>query len=352
MNSDLLFLASLIVASLLGVPPCCVGKPRQNLGYAYVFRLASRKNSGVIFSQILSCQTIIPRFYLRKRYLWYFASLLLAILGIVILHSYLDFAYFWNRRLPVPEDWPFSERLWERGRFPLIAPIFFKTAVFLSCTLASTLYESTRLANQQERRTQLLEKEKLATEVQFLKSQINPHFLFNALNNVYTLSLIRSERTPEVVMKLSEMLRYMLYESGQARVPLQKEVRYIRHYIALQQMKQPRPLAVETDLPDVGEQLMVAPLLFAPIVENGFKHGKIGADEHSWIRIDLAVQNGELDFHVSNTIPPKFSDRSSKGGIGLKNIQRRLELLYPHRHHLSIVDGEALFSVNLKIILS
>ncbi|MCB0635707.1 MAG: histidine kinase, partial [Lewinella sp.] len=231
-----------------------------------------------------------------------------------------------------------------------IDPRFFITFIIYSAVLlAGTMLESVQLYNQQAYLVSQARNEQLQTELKFLKSQINPHFLFNALNNVYTLSLIGSEQTPEVVMKLSEMLRYMLYESNQERVSLGQEVQYIQNYVSLQQLKDDLPLAVETRLDVTHPEMRIAPMILIPFVENAFKHSKIEDTEHGWIRIELREEAQALTFVVRNSRSAATFTKDATGGIGLANVRRRLELEYPGRHQLLIDEEEEQFAIVLTI---
>ncbi len=195
-----------------------------------------------------------------------------------------------------------------------------------------------------------LERQTMRSELRFLKSQINPHFLFNTLNNLYALTLKKSDKAPEIVLKLSEMMRYMLYECNERRVPLQKEVNYIRNYLDLERLRQGKNAQIEFILEgDVSNQ-KIAPLMFIPFLENSFKHG-LNQVAEGFVKIHIAVKEHKLNMDIENSKPslPKMNHRS--GGIGLQNVQRRLDLLYPEQYELSIDNQPETYIVNLKIDL-
>ena len=187
--------------------------------------------------------------------------------------------------------------------------------------------------------------------MKFLKSQINPHFLFNALNNIYTLSVLKSDDAPEHLLKLSGMLRYMLYDCNAERVLLSKEIEYLKNYIDLYKLKDSRGLNIRVDLDESRPGLVVAPLLFIPFIENAFKHSQIEDLDKGWIEIGLQTRDTGIDFKVSNSVPDRNFTKDASGGIGLSNVQRQLELLYPEKHELHISNRPTQFDVSLKIDL-
>lgn len=206
-----------------------------------------------------------------------------------------------------------------------------------------------------ESEKQLLQQAKLQTELKFLKSQINPHFLFNTLNNLYASALSDgSERTAEGIAKLSKLIRYMLHESNVDKIALEREVAYIQTYIELQKLrftgkKQAVDISFEVDI-DMPNCL-IAPMLLITFVENAFKHG-ISKQQASRIDIGLKVVNQTLEFKVENTINPFANNQlEDKSGLGLKNAQRQLELLYTDRYQLEATPEGELFKVNLVVEL-
>jgi two-component system, LytTR family, sensor kinase len=192
-------------------------------------------------------------------------------------------------------------------------------------------------------------KTKLETELRFLKAQTNPHFLFNTLNNIYALARKKSDLTAEVVMKLSKLLRFMLYESQKKTIPLSEEILVVEHYIELEKIRHNSKLHVDFIQQVDNHTRPVAPLLLLPFVENAFKHGAGESRFDSYIKIYLTVLTGELNFQIENSKTPG-ADSPVKEQIGLTNVQRQLQLLYP-AHNLTIENGKTSFKVNLKLIL-
>ncbi len=235
------------------------------------------------------------------------------------------------------------------GRFFNGFRTFAMSMPYLLALIGSSLFEIAVFANQKEREAVGLRNEKLETEMKFLKSQINPHFLFNTLNNIYTLTVIKSDDAPGHLLKLSGMLRYMLYECNTERVSLQKEADYIRNYIDLQMLKDSGGLNVEVDLADRYPDLKIAPLLFIPFIENAFKHSKIEDLDKGWIKISLKVKDRRVYLQVENSLLETDYTKDEAGGIGLKNVERQLELLYPERHRLDIKKEKDRFRIDLMI---
>jgi LytS/YehU family sensor histidine kinase len=215
--------------------------------------------------------------------------------------------------------------------------------------LLSTLLQVTRLFALKEKESVQLRSEKLETELKFLRSQTNPHFLFNALNNIYTLTLIKSDKAPDYLLVLSDMLRYMLYECNAPKVRLEKEIGYIRHFISLNLLKDSRGLNVNFDCGEIPDHLEIAPMLLIPLVENAFKHSKFEDKANGWINIKLQVFGESLHLNVQNSLPEKSQSKDDTGGIGLVNVRRQLELIYPDQFKLNIEEQDHVFSVDLII---
>ncbi len=193
-----------------------------------------------------------------------------------------------------------------------------------------------------------LEKEKTNTELRLLKQQINPHFFFNTLNNLYALSLTKDEQTPEVVLQLSELMRYVIKRGKEEEVPLKEEVKYIEDYINLQKIRLHQKMDFTFIKEMENENVLVPPLLFINLVENAFKHGIEPAGSTATLEVELSANTETLEFICRNS----FDDPSeSDGGLGLKNLKRRLELTYPKRHKIETLVENNMYTVNLNIQL-
>ena len=179
---------------------------------------------------------------------------------------------------------------------------------------------------------QELERVHAEAELQNLKSQLNPHFLFNTLNNIYSLIGLDAARAQQSVHELSRMLRYVLYDSSRPLVPLREEMDFLRNYVELMRLRVPRQVDVQVSLPDAPPAVQVAPLLFISLVENAFKHG-VSSDGPSYVHISIEEDGAHLTCRIENSLFPKAEGQDRSGsGIGLKNLERRLELIYPGRH--------------------
>lgn len=237
------------------------------------------------------------------------------------------------------------------------SPTFFDPLKFLSIMVEAAFPAGVLMAIQfirtqldaKEREKNLL-KEKLTTELKLLKSQLNPHFLFNTLNNIYALTRRKSDDAPEVVMKLSDLLSFMLYESGNDTISIEKEIKFLRDYIALQKIRYTDSLSVifntEVDYPSQA----IAPLLLLPLVENAFKHGAEENHLDSHIRIHLKLHQDRLLFEIENSFENDLGTEKTNR-IGLYNIRRQLELLYKEQQ-LDISDTNGIFKVRLNINLN
>lgn len=205
-----------------------------------------------------------------------------------------------------------------------------------------------------------LMKEKFEAELKMLRSQIHPHFLFNTINNIYSLTLEKSNRAPVALLKLSEILNYVLYECNSDKVPLEKEIALLRNYFSLEKIRYEDRLDVLFNIRGEVNNVKIAPLLLLTFAENSFKHGVRQIPESAWISVDIMVENDSITIKIENSKneEPGFksgykagSEGNSylKGGIGLKNVKRRLDLIYPDRHQLEICDDTNSFLVLLKI---
>jgi len=210
-----------------------------------------------------------------------------------------------------------------------------------------------------QKQTEQLFHEKTKAELQLLKAQVHPHFLFNTLNNIYYFTLSSSPKAPEMINKLAGILHYILNECNQPLIPLQKEINMLRDYMALEkirygeQMDMTIQIQEEDSPPRQGEagRGLIAPLLLIPFVENSFKHGTSKMLAHPWVKLQVIIENNTLHFSITNSRPPEAETQLKKGNIGLKNVKKRLELLYPGTHELNIVSKPESFFVYLKVQL-
>ncbi|MDN3550237.1 sensor histidine kinase [Mucilaginibacter aquaedulcis] len=196
----------------------------------------------------------------------------------------------------------------------------------------------------------LLEKEKVNAELQVLKAQLHPHFLFNTLNNIYSFTQDVSDEASGMIMGLSQLLRYMLYECNKPLVSLDRELVMIHQYLALETARYDNGLDIALQIPTRHTNQLVAPLMLLPFIENAFKHGASQMAEQPWINLDLTIKDQYLSMKLINGKPPGPSNGIP--GIGIANVRKRLELLYPGAHELQIREEDEMYIVNLKLKLA
>ena len=281
---------------------------------------------------------LIPRLLYRKKYVLFVISFI----AFVALSSIYKM-YLIGKVTDTPALVNWSGNM--KGRiYDNMIPHFFLVIAGVAFQL---LIDYTRI----QKRLIEVAREKADAELSFLKSQINPHFLFNSLNAVYFLIHKENTEARRALHKFSDMLRYQLYEIKDEKIPIEKEVGYLQDYIDLQRLRLEENCSVDLNIDKNMKSFYIEPLLLIPFVENSFKHlSHYSNGKQNAIRIGLSRQNGEMNFNVSNTTEGKqVHEFRSPGGIGLNNVKRRLELLYPHKHQLRIREQEGWFDVHLTI---
>jgi two-component system LytT family sensor kinase len=245
--------------------------------------------------------------------------------------------------------------------FKAFDPSFFKVAsrnagsYLFQFVLFIALYYFIDIYDQQQgiRRLAEFKTQKIKLESSFLKSQVNPHFLFNTLNNIYALSLKKSDQTAVIIDRLESLLNYMLYECQAELVPLENEFKFTSSYIDLEKLRHKEDrCTVSVEIKGEVSDKNIAPLLLINFIENAFKHGTKTSFGKSWINMDIEVTNKALNFRLQNSKPQHTQGQAIseyKGGIGLKNVKRRLEILYPQRHSLTVNNEKEKFEVDLII---
>jgi two-component system LytT family sensor kinase len=312
--------------------------------YAQHFGISLIELPWKITATYFTLYVLIDRFLIERKYGLFLTLLPLSMIvyGVLfrIMSYYVVYPLYYPAGVNIPLFFPPKILIYIFTNYSLVA-------VVASFHLIKHWYKNQQNALLLERTAKELEKEKLAAELKLLKSQINPHFLFNTLNNLYVLTLNHSEKSPEVVYKLSQLMSYMLYDSNQAEVLLRKEVEYIENYIALEKIRHSN-LDVSLNVFNDLKEIRIAPLLILPFVENSFKHGVSNLLSSGFIRIDISVQEETLVIKVENSkVPPDVPRPTS--GIGLKNVKKRLDLIYPDRYSLQFFNEEDFYLVILKI---
>lgn len=234
---------------------------------------------------------------------------------------------------------------------PLYFVIFQHSLVDLIAYWIST---SLHLLNKEEKnkiKIEELKKQHVETELKLLKSQINPHFLFNALNNIYAISYTGDPTTPDKILMLSNMLRYVLYDCTSDFVKLTDELDYITDFIEFQQLKTEHKQNIKFCIEVKDEDYKISPMLLIPLIENSFKYSKIDKDEKGFVNIAMRQDSSKLNFKITNSVPqvPAAKDIIAGGGIGLDNVKKRLDLIYPSRYTLKVENSENEFMVDLAI---
>ncbi len=306
-----------------------------DLIYTFLFHIS------LVFIVYLNLNFLLPRYFQAKQYSLYLLGFAL-VLALGTLINHLTFQYL--------ADWLFEGyyfiSYYEWG------DILEFTFTYMALSTLLHLSKSWFELNEKKKAINRLEREKLDAELLSLKSQINPHFLFNSLNNLYSLSLDQDERLPDLLLRLSDNLRYMLYESGDTFVPLQKEIQFLENYIDLQRIRAPKRVDIRFAVEGKIKDHAIAPLLLIHFVENAFKFGAKGSNTEAYVHVQCIVEENILTFSIKNNkgklaLPPRVG-----GGIGLSNTRKRLALLYPNGHELRIEDKENEFEVFLTLSLS
>jgi hypothetical protein len=231
---------------------------------------------------------------------------------------------------------------------------------FPSQTFSLTLYNTATLSGfgyfiktlNDETRFRKLKEQHLQLELENLKAYLQPHFFFNTLNNIYSLVIQKSEEAAPALDRLSELMRYIIYDCKKEKVLLSEEVRFIHNYIALEKIRH-KKADIRFDQQGNTESLHIEPLLFISLIENAFKHGINQSLSQSWVHIAFIVFEDEILLEVKNNKPPKGQPKEcTEKGIGLQNVRKRLELLYPDRHSLTVEEGDNIFEVGLHITIN
>ncbi len=289
--------------------------------YPYVFLIELLGDMAFVY---LNIYVLLPRFFLKGKVFIYIVLTLLSIVG---LYLYSGIIY----ELEYDPEYFLSE---------IISFLFINTGM-LGMAVAFKLIQSTVKSNEAVAN---LQQEQLSTELAYLKTQVNPHFLFNTLNNLYVLAQKNDAHVPDAILQLSDLLRYQLYECDAELVPLKKEIEYLNHYIDLEKLRR-QDLDLVFNIKGPVESKRIPPLVLIPFVENAFKYSYTGGIGQARILIHIEAKDNEVTFSCNNTIGQLRS--SEVGGIGLTNAKRRLELAYPDRHEINVNDGNGEFFVSL-----
>lgn len=288
---------------------------------------------------------LFPRFFRQKKYLLFAVLFILSLIVATLLQRTINlFIYYpYIYRPFFDEGIKLDFTFWAFTLIIQTLLITYPPVIIALCVKA--FYEW----YQDQRRLKETEKEQLYSELKYLQAQIHPHFFFNTLNNLYGLALAKSDSAPVLILKLSDLMRYMLYETNVSSVPLEKEIHHLQNYIELEKIRYKNNFDIFFKQRGDIHETNIAPLLLLPFVENAFKHGFSESMKDAWISIDMDATEDIFSFNVENSVPVNGENNDVEKGLGLKNVTRRLDLLYPDNYQLTIDKKDHLFSINLSL---
>ncbi|WP_158655343.1 sensor histidine kinase [Flavivirga eckloniae] len=321
-NTILLNVGAFLLVAILEVLSMWAAK--DNFDTEYSFYMHGLKYTIIIMVIIWINHFVFIPFVLDKRYYFLYGILLI---GIIFIGSYIrGYVHGWNT----------------------VSKMFFFLIYTTGTGMAAFFLRRSMIIQKEKSEKEKLQKE---MELNYLKQQVNPHFLFNSLNSIFSLSRQQSPETPDLVMQLSELMRYQLESSKKDTVLLKEELEFIENYLLLEEKRLSKRCDIEFLIEGDLLNLRIAPMLLIPFVENAVKHGAQITNEQSNIDITVSINNSTLHFCVINSKPSMISE-SERKGMGLENVKRRLNLLYPNAHVLEIDDTEKTYCVNLSIDLT
>ena len=343
---------------LLGLPVYFAKRFQTGNNFLWIYYLITLVN-GLIF--YINYLILVPRFFFQKRKYRYYISALILIICFYFVSDFSSKLIF--SFVPDKEGMERFDRSTDESNRPgpprtgeLRARPPFRDIHILSYTSSSlfliffslglrVLERQSKIEKMQEE----MQREKLNSELAFLKNQISPHFFFNTLNNIYSLTGINAEDSQKAILKLSKLMRYLLYESEQGNTKLSQEIEFMKNYIDLMKLRMSDKVALSISFPDNYQDISMPPLLFIPFIENAFKHG-ISYREKSFIDISVLAGTDSVTFKCTNSIVKKNGNGEKEhSGIGLENVKKRLTLLYPEKHDLKINETDNTWEVLLCI---
>jgi LytS/YehU family sensor histidine kinase len=284
---------------------------------------------------------LVPKFLVNKKYRLFTFTLIITTLALIF--SQLLISYFrmdWSKE----NTDQLGASVVNMTRVTLIFGAPTVAIFFLAIKMFKTWYLK-------QREKQMLLKANADAEIQLLKAQVHPHFLFNTLNNIYSFALDNSPKAGELVLQLMDMMNYMITECNAALVPLEKELNMIRDYTGLEKVRYGNHFDLQVEIRGDYRGKMIVPLLMIPFVENAFKHGASKVLENPWIKLKIIIEKNILSLDISNNKSSQPSRSKNKAGIGLQNVEKRLKLLYPDEYVLNIESTADIFSVQMQVPL-
>jgi sensor histidine kinase YesM len=310
----------------------------QNVSYKITFSFVIVLLPVTIITTYFLNYELIPNYLLQKKYIKFF----LYFVYTLIVSFYIEMVTVMGIFIAVAEMKMIELHPSNTNAIFLIAGMYMVVFLGVAIKLVNQ-YNS----NQVE--IQKLKSDKIETELKFLKAQLHPHFLFNTLNNLYSLTLDKSDKASDVVLKLSELLDYVLYKCNSEFVPLNDEVNQLENYIELEKLRYGDRLDVDFRLRNIHDRVSIPPMLLMTLLENCFKHGVSKTMDNSWIKVDLEFNEETTLFKIVNSKHLPVPKPEKSGGIGLKNLQSRLQLIYKDKFELKIEEDTSYFSVGLKL---
>lgn len=297
-------------------------------------------NIGFALAVYINLYLLIPKLLRTNKYIFYtFWLIILLSISSLLIQTIIVYAF---------KNKSFSDQFGE-----MFSSHFFTAAFYVGVTSLVKFIKDWIQLQELNLKYARVEREKLEAELTMLKSQLNPHFLFNCLNSIYSLALTKSAQTPETILKLSDMMRYVLYESRENFIPVKREIEFLRNFIELQKIRVSDKIEITTDIDGEIPDKRVIPLIFEPFIDNAFKHGLRNPAADPFIHVSIAFSPEIMTFHIANNyLPAGHNPDQKSSGIGLQNIQRRLAFLYPENDYkLELKNTGNEFCVTLKIKL-
>jgi len=299
--------------------------------------------SADMFMVYLNLYVLIPRFFLKGRITIYFLLTMLSVLLVILINYWTEYGGAFEGIGLVPADYYDLESYnFVPGILTYVVDNSWTNAGIVALAVSFKLFQESFNSNV---KIQNLREDKLKTELAYLKTQVNPHFLFNTLNNMYVMARKKNDALPDTIMQLADLLRYQLYDTEEDLVPLDKEISYLKNYLELELLRR-QHLKLEFDISGNTSSQKIRPLILLPYIENAFKYSNSGSGS-DFIKITLNAKPASIEFSVENN--KGTLHRRDVGGIGMENASRRLELAYPDKHQLDISETDQAFLVSLKM---
>ena len=270
--------------------------------------------------------------------------------GLIALFVVLHVVIFGQIDIAMDEKFPMHiQHFHER---PLFTIYFSRFMASVPPLIISALIWKSHLLTRKTEESLELKNKMLDAETKALKAQINPHFLFNSLNNIYSLSQMKSDKTGDAILQLSEILRFITYESEKDRVSLDEELKQIKNFIQLQFLKDDDQSNIKIEISDAPSHLKIAPMLLLPFIENSFKHSNVEDKVNGWIDISIKIVDDKLMMSLKNSASLLGGKKDETGGVGMENVKKRLSLIYPEKHKLNIKQDTEKYVVDLELNLA